>query len=146
MFKVRGALGAGLLAVALSLTACTADSPSTGGESANAQATEIPFPDSDLGQEARWLISQVNTPDDITAEDWEAVLSEDVTSQMSAEELIDLLNKEITPHGPFTLVGFTETGERALADLLSESDEKFTLTLTIDPEDGKIAGMYFRRS
>ncbi|MFC5338148.1 Cpe/LpqF family protein [Leucobacter denitrificans] len=124
------------LALALVLTGCT--------DGNGAQDKEVNFPSSELGNQASWVVSQLNSEQGVSVEELESRLSDKVTEQMSAEELGSVLESDVVPDGPFTLVSFEEKDGKALAGLKNESGEVLHMSIAVDSANGKIDGVYFK--
>lgn len=140
-----GALGAGVLIAAGALTACGSSDDSDAGASGTGAVqveagTEIPG--TPAGQTAEWILGVLDAEDDTTAEDWADRLHASFTSEVSAEELAELINVQIRPAGPFTVTDYEGADRQAVATLEPAMGEPLDMTVVVDPDD-QILGLMF---
>jgi beta-lactamase class A len=132
-------LAAALSFVAVAaLTACTSAAPDT--PASTAASMEVPA--TPVGERLTWIIDVLEAEADTTASVWSRVLHEDFRSQVSAEDVAELLNRQIRPAAPFTVTAYQGTETQAVATLAGSVGEPFDLSLSIDEND-RITGMVF---
>lgn len=108
-------------------------SEDSGEAQADAQAAEIP--DTELGNTAQWIIDQLNGDEDITAEDWDAALSEEMKDEVPAEDLAEMLTTQFQPAAPWTPTSYEEAGDSGVVVNLTPSiTEPLQMQLSLDDE------------
>lgn len=133
----RFAAALSVLAVA-ALAACTSAAP----ESRASRAASVDVPATAVGERMSWVLEQLEAEDDATPGTWARVLHEDFQKQVSAEQVAELLNRQIRPAAPFTVTAYQGTDTQALATVAGSLGDPFDLTLSIDADD-RITGMIF---
>ncbi|WP_217136621.1 Cpe/LpqF family protein [Leucobacter chinensis] len=141
MVSIKKTLGVSMLALALVLTGCTS-TPEV--EKEPAAVTEIAFPDSEAGTNSKWVVDQLNS-DDIDPANWQEKLSDKLLEEMSAEELVKVLDEGLKPGAPYMLVSFSESGEQAVLGLMGADDAKRLLTLSFE-KNGEISGIFYKNA
>ncbi|MCI9859183.1 Cpe/LpqF family protein [Microbacterium proteolyticum] len=132
-------LAAALSFVAVAaLTACTSAAPDTPASA----AASVEVPSTPVGERVTWIIDVLEAEADTTASEWARVLHEDFRSQVSAEDVAELLNRQIRPAAPFTVTAYQGTETQAVATLAGSVGDPFDLSLSIDGND-RITGMVF---
>lgn len=142
MISMKKTLGVSMLAVALVLTGCTSTPEE---EKAPVVATEIAFPESDAGENSKWVVDQLNSDAEIDPADWTEKLSDKLLEEMSAEELVKVLDEGLKPGAPYKLVSFNETDSQAVLGLVGKDDAKRVLTLSFE-ENGQINGLFYKNA
>ncbi|MCK8469050.1 Cpe/LpqF family protein [Microbacterium sp. KSW4-16] len=127
-----------MLALIIALSGCSTDA----GVTDKPAATSISFPQTDLGQQSMWVVEQLESGASDTSE-WEERMSQQLTAEVSPEALAEVLQTDIAPRGPFVLESFEEKDSRAVAKLIDASNRRIQMTLSLDPADGTITGLYF---
>lgn len=150
----RTTLGLILAASAtLAMTSCSSsDAPAgSSSDSTNASqdsvaddAVDIPG-DTPVGEESQRIVDILNAEEDSTVEDWAGHLHASFTAEVSAEEIVELVNQNIRPAQPFTVTNY-EGGERqAVTTLTSPVSAPLDMSVTLD-SDGLITGLFFGES
>lgn len=133
-------IGAIILGASLTLTGCVGQE-SGGGQSQS--TTQVAFPDSELGQNAEWVLEQLNGDADTIAADWKGKLAPTLVAEMTPQDLVDIINSEIRPRGPFTPTDFSAGEGNAQTELLAADGKHIRFALMIDPAEGLISGIHF---
>src|SRR5699024_11548662 len=99
-----------LVAAILAFSGCasTDSSENSGQESPEAsvpEAIEIPS-DTLVGDESTRILDILNADEDTSAQDWDDVLHETFTAEVSVDELVELLNQSIRPAQPFEAINY----------------------------------------
>lgn len=139
---------ASVIAIAIALVGCSggpeASQSPTPNASSDVVATPVELPDTPLGEKAGWVVEQLNQEDALAEKDWEKQLSEELTAEMPAEELIGILDDQLRPDAPFVATGFEEQNEYAVVTLSGENDARYYLTIAIEDGQDQISGFHFR--
>lgn len=120
------------------LTACTSAPPDTPATPAAA----VDVPSTPVGERLRWVIDVLEADADTTPGQWARVLHEDFQQQVPAEQVAELLNRQIRPAAPFTVTGYRGTETQAVATLAGVVGDPFDLSLVVDADE-RITGMQF---
>lgn len=129
------------IATIAALTACTSSAPDTPATPAT-PAASVEVPATPVGERLTWVIDVLEAEADTTAGDWSRVLHEDFQQQVSADDIAELLNRQIRPAAPFTVTAYQGTETQAVATLAGTLGDPFDLSLAIDGND-RITGMVF---
>ncbi|WP_295784987.1 Cpe/LpqF family protein, partial [uncultured Microbacterium sp.] len=116
-----------LVAVA-ALTACTSAKPAPSGS----PAASVDIPATPVGERMTWIIDVFEAEDDTTPGAWARVLDENFQKQVPAEQVAEMVNRQIRPAAPFTVTAYTGTETQARATLAGALGDPFDLTLAID--------------
>lgn len=138
---------------ALAMTSCSSgeapagssgDSTNVSQDSAAADAVDIPG-DTPVGEESQRIVDVLNAEEDSTVDDWASHLHASFTAEVSAEEIVELVNQNLRPAQPFTVTNY-EGGERqAVTTLNSPASAPLDMSVTLD-SDGLITGLLFGES
>lgn len=155
--RTAGALAATL--VTLGVTACSSAPDEADGGTA---ATDTPtaaaspeatpagggdddtatIPDSTVGEQARWILDQLDADSGPAAEQARERFAEVLLEQLPAEEMPATFD-QLRAVGPFELTSYTESPSGAKANLLGADEQPFTLNVNID-DDGLVQGFFLR--
>lgn len=116
-----------LVAVA-ALTACASAKPAPSGS----PAASVDIPATPVGERMTWIIDVFEAEDDTTPGAWARVLDENFQKQVPAEQVAEMVNRQIRPAAPFTVTAYTGTETQARATLAGALGDPFDLTLAID--------------
>lgn len=131
------ALLATLTAVALLFTACTSTA-----ETASEKIEAVDIPPTPVGEQTRWVIDALNSDEEIAAAELEPRLDRSVLEEVSSEELLDVLNRQIGPARPLTPTAYRGSEEQSVTRLESPVADPFELTLTV-AASGRMIGIFF---
>lgn len=118
------------------LTACTSAAPNT----PETPAVAVEVPATPVGERMTWLIEVLEADADTTAGEWARVLHEDFQAQVSADQVAEMLNRQIRPAAPFTVTAYRGTETQAVATLAGTLGDPFDVTLTVDGDD-RVTGL-----
>lgn len=136
-------IGVALLGIALTLTGCSTQE-SGGREAGQPESVkEVSFPDSKIGQSAEWVVEQLNGDTVATESGWKGRLAPSLTAEMAPQDLVEIINTEIRPRGPFTPTDFSAGEDNALTQLIDADGEHLQFSLLLDPKEGLISGIHF---
>lgn len=125
------------LLAAAALTACTAtaspDTPAT-------PAASVEVPTTPVGERMTWILGVLEADADTTPGEWTRVLHEDFQKQVPAEQVAELINRQIRPAAPFTVTAYSGAETQAVATLAGAVGDPFDLSLSID-SSGRVTGM-----
>lgn len=121
--------------LALALSACAAP-----GSSPSSTATAVTIPDTPVGKKTQWILDVLNAGEDTTAAEWEDELHESFLEQVSADEVADLLNRQVRPAKPLIPTAYRGSELEAVTTIAGTLGDPFDLNLVID-EDGLITGL-----
>lgn len=116
------------------LVACT-----TTAEPAPTAAPTIPA--TPVGEVAQWVIDELESETDADAGEWAERLHESFLAEVSADEIVELLNQQIRPARPFELTNYRGGEEQAVLTLAGSVGDPFDLSLVIDG-DALITGLF----
>lgn len=116
-----------LCAVA-ALAACTSAKPVPPAMS----AASVEIPATPVGERMTWIIDALGAEADTTPGEWARVLDEDFQRQVPAEQVAEMVNRQIRPAAPFAVTAYTGTETEARATLAGSLGDPFDLTLAID--------------
>lgn len=102
----------------------------------------VTIPDSTVGEQARWILDQLEADTGPGADEARERFAEIVLEQLPADEMSTTFN-QLRAVGPFELVSYTESPSGAEANLVGADEQPFTLTVTVD-DDGLVEGFYLR--
>jgi hypothetical protein len=130
---------AAVAAAALALTACapaaeTSESASTVSPSPSTEIADTP-----VGAKTSWILDILDAEEDTTADEWEAHLDDTFTAQVSAAEVVDLLNTQIRPAAPFTVTAYRGDERSAVTTLTGTIGEPFDMTVAVNDDDKIVA-------
>lgn len=132
-------LAAALSFVAVAaLTACASAAP----ETRSSPAASVDIPHTPVGERVTWIIDILEREADTTAGEWSRVLHENFLAQVPAEQVAELVNRQLRPAAPFTVTAYQGTETQAVATLAGALGDPFDLSLTIDGAS-RITGMVF---
>lgn len=126
------------LAALAAVTACTATVPPP----TTPPAVAVEIPTTPVGERLSWVIEALDSEADTTPGEWARVLHEDFQADVSADEVAELINRQIRPAAPFTVTSYEGTETQAVATLAGAVGDPFDLSLVIDDDD-RITGMVF---
>jgi len=130
---------AALSVVALAaLTACASAAP----HAASSPAASVAVPPTPVGERVTWIIDRLEADADTTAGEWSRVLHEDFLAQVPAEQVAELVNRQLRPAAPFTVTAYQGTETQAVATLAGALGDPFDLSITIDAAN-RITGLVF---
>lgn len=116
--------------------------PPSADDDASAPEHSVDFPQTPAGEATQEVVETLNASAETTAEDWEDRLHEDVTAEVSAEDLAQTLNLNIRPAGPWRAVDYQGEDYEAVTVIESETTQ-LELHLRIDEEDQLIQTLFF---
>ncbi|WP_394685896.1 Cpe/LpqF family protein, partial [uncultured Microbacterium sp.] len=93
-----------LVAVA-ALAACASAKPAPSGS----PAASVDIPATGVGERMAWIIDVFEAEDDTTPGAWARVLDENFQKQVPAEQVAEMVNRQIRPAAPFTVTAYTGT-------------------------------------
>lgn len=139
MFPFHKLLAAGAIGLAAiaGLSGCT----SSGQQDTATEVAEVAFPNTTYGNQAKWIVDQVNNPATMDADEWDSLMTDKVKESFSGEDLIEILNTDVVPYGPFVVTKFGEREDLAVTEL--QGQKAFKMNLVLDTETGKMAGLHF---
>ena len=114
---------------------------SSSGDSQPAEAVEIDSA-TPAGEKARWIVGILNADDDTTVAQWESELHDTFLAEVSAEDLVDLLNTNIRPAAPYTVTAFDSSGAQSVTTLESDVVDPMDMSVSLD-DAGQIVGLWF---
>lgn len=120
------------------LTACASAAPDTPAS----PAASVEVPNTPVGERVTWIIDRLEAEADTTPGEWSRVLHEDFLAQVPAEQVAELVNRQLRPAAPFTVTAYQGTETQAVATLAGALGDPFDLSLTIDGAS-RITGMVF---
>ncbi|MEW1707155.1 serine hydrolase [Microbacterium sp. NPDC089190] len=124
-----------LVAVA-ALTACTSAKPVPTASA----AASVEIPSTPVGERLTWVLDLFEAENDTTAGEWARVLDENFQKQVPAEQVAEMVNRQIRPAAPFTVTAYTGTETQARATVAGALGDPFDLILAIDSA-GRITTM-----
>ena len=99
-----------VFATTLVLSACSpsgSNKPSaTGSPTTTATATPVEIPQTPVGTTAQWIVDVLNSDEDSIAADWEGKLHSSFTKEVTAEDLVQLVNQQLRSAHPFTVTHY----------------------------------------
>lgn len=116
------------LAAVAALTACTSARPAPPAS----PTASVDIPATPVGERMTWIIDVFEAEADTTAGEWARVLDENFQEQVPAEQVAEMVNRQIRPAAPFTVTAYTGTETQARATLAGRAGDPFDLTLAID--------------
>lgn len=120
-------------AAALALTACA---PAAGApDSAAKTPSSVEIADTPVGAKTSWIVDVLGAEEDTTAAEWEPHLDAAFTAQVSAAEVVDLLNTQIRPAAPFTVTAYRGDERSAVTTIRGTIGEPFDMTVAINDDD-----------
>lgn len=135
--SIRRVLAVWMTAVAV-LCVVTACAP--GGDTEEPAATGVEIPDTPVGEKSRWVLGVLDAEADTTAAEWEAELDRSFLDRVSAEEVAQLLNVQVRPARPFTVLAYEGTDREAVVTVQGAIADPFDISLALDA-DGAIVGL-----
>lgn len=124
----------GALAVTMLATACAAPRSS-------APTTEpVEVPATPAGEAARWILAEMNGERDTDPARWESRLHPDVLAQVSADEVAELINRQIRPARPLVPTGYRGSERDAVVTVAGQLGDPFEITLSLD-DAGLMTGL-----
>ncbi|NCT91042.1 serine hydrolase [Cellulomonas sp. APG4] len=142
---VAARVAAGMLAAAVLLGACTgaggdAPSPSATPTVEPTQPAVVELPDSPAGEQARWVLEQLDAPAGSGLPEVEERFSAELLAQVPSDELVAVV-EQLRPLAPWTVTG-VEAGPDALVAQIGGQGQDLEMQLAVD-EAGLIAGLFF---
>ncbi|MDQ1175501.1 Cpe/LpqF family protein [Microbacterium sp. SORGH_AS_0421] len=125
-------------AAVAALTACASAAPDTPAS----PAASVDVPNTPVGERVTWIIDKLEAEADTTPGEWARVLHESFLAQVPAEQVAELVNRQLRPAAPFTVTAYQGTETQAVATLAGALGDPFDLSLTIDGAS-RITGMVF---
>lgn len=122
------------------LAACTGTPTATEEESAALEPVAIP--DTPVGEAAGWVLEALNGEDPFAAEEWGTRLHQTFLDEVSAEEVVDLLETRFRPLRLWTPTAYDGTDDHALVTIQSADGERFDMTVVVD-DAGLMTGLVF---
>jgi beta-lactamase class A len=116
--------------VMLLLGGCAA--PVQEAPSPSPSATQTEIPDTPAGQVTQWILDEMNAVEDTTAAVWSDRLHPDFVAQVSAEDVAQLINRQIRPARPLVPTGYTGDEREAVTTVAGEIGEPFEMSVAID--------------
>lgn len=101
------------------------------------------FDDSALGQMNDTVLELINSEDSTSEDDWEPLLDETFTEELSPEEFTEIINTQIQPGGPWELDEFIPTGEYSSASVIRSDSGHMGMELSLDEDTELINGLFF---
>ncbi|WP_150958473.1 Cpe/LpqF family protein [Microbacterium testaceum] len=126
------------LAAVAALAACTSAAPDTPAT----PAASVDIPKTPVGERVAWIIDKLEGEADTTAGEWARVLHESFVAQVPAEQVAEIVNRQLRPAAPFTVTAYRGTETQAVATLAGALGDPFDLSLTIDASS-RITGLVF---
>ncbi|MFT3942270.1 MAG: Cpe/LpqF family protein [Ancrocorticia sp.] len=105
-------------------------------------ATPVNIPDTPVGTTSQWIVDVLNSDEDTVVADWETKLHSSFTAEVSAEELVQLVNQQLRPAHPFTATHYQGDERQAITELSSELSPALDMTVALNDE-GQIIGLFF---
>lgn len=133
-------LGAAALASALALAGCSSSPDGPGPE--QTAAVSVTIPSTPAGEQAQLILDALNAEDDTAAADWEGVFDEVFTDQVPLEQFAELLNAQIRPAQPFTVVAYTGGEWASVTTLESPMSDPIDMSVVVGL-DGRVTGLTF---
>lgn len=124
------------LVTVAALAACASAKPAPSGS----PAASVDIPATPVAERLSWIIDVFEAEDDTTPGAWTRVLDENFQKQVPAEQVSEMVNRQIRPAAPFTVTAYTGTETQARATLAGALGDPFDLTLAIDSA-GRITTM-----
>ena len=135
-----------VFATTLVLSACSpsgSNKPSaTGSPTTTATATPVEIPQTPVGTTAQWIVDVLNSDEDSIAADWEGKLHSSFTKEVTAEDLVQLVNQQLRPAHPFTVTHYQGDELHAVVELSSKLSPALDMTVTLNDEE-QIIGLFF---
>ncbi len=140
-------------ATAFTISACTPAEPddsagsgqvtsSPGSDQVTSSAVGVPLPETPAGTTSQWIVDLLNSGQNTVPADWEGRLDPGFTAEVSIDELVELVNRQLRPARPFTVTGYEGDANQAVTTLTSPSSPALDMTVTMGP-DGQIVGLFF---
>lgn len=139
--------------VAMAMTSCSSNDAPTGSssdsttvsqDSATTDVADIRV-DTPVGEESQRIVDVLNAEEDSTVNDWDSHLHASFTAEVSAEDLVELINQNLRPAQPFTVTNYEGGRRQAVTTLSSPISAPLDMSLTLDA-DGLITGLLFGES
>lgn len=143
------------VAILLAITACGDDDTATSTTRAQEPTTTTtstvidtttttapPTAEPDVQAEIDWILTILNG-EELTAEDYEARFTEVFRNQLAYDDFVQLLDQQLRPGAPFTVV--ERTGDGASGEATIEASDGTLLRVPAELDDqGRIAGLFFQ--
>lgn len=119
----------------------SAESPSGSAEDL-AEETSDAFEDTPAGTQSHRIVELLNSEEDTDQGDWEDYLHPDFTEEVSAADLVTLVNANLRPAKPWEVSEYEGTDHQAVTTLVSEVAGELDMTVVVDDSE-QITGLWF---
>lgn len=128
---------AGLLIVLLTLVGCSTTEPEP-----KPSSTAVEIPDTPIGQTVTWILEEFNAERDTTPATWEPRLHPLFVEDVSADELVEIINQNVRPAKPIVPTAYQGAERDVVVTMAGEVGEPFDMTVSID-EAGLLTALWF---
>lgn len=124
------------------LASCTGGDPDDTETPSPTGPAAVEIPDTRLGERVTWVIDAINRDDPHAADVWEAAFDATFLDAVSADEVVDLMDRQFRPARPWTPTAYDEFADQAVATIESAEGERLDMTVVLDDE-GLMTGLLF---
>ena len=126
----RSTVTAALAALALLVAGCAAPAPAPTPTATAA----VEIPDTPVGEVVAWALEEMNAEEESDPADWAPRLDESFTAQVSADDVAEIINRQIRPARPLVATAYEGDDSTAVATVAGELGDPFDLTVAINAE------------
>lgn len=124
------------------------DASETPAETSSAEEDEVSgsvqseIPETSVGEVTERILEIYNGQEDSSAQDWEELLSDEFLADFPMDQFLYMVNIEIRPQGPFSVIDYQEDESGSFTHLETEEEELDLIVYLTD--DGLVLGIFLQ--